>query len=90
MSLANAFYNTLVRRNSESSAKENAMSNVIYPPAPPLPSSPFSHTGVYVPTIFAGAFAFSIGFDLGVTQFWDTWNKGKQWKDIRAKYVEDA
>ncbi|KAI0676950.1 ubiquinol-cytochrome C reductase UQCRX/QCR9-like protein [Trametes maxima] len=61
MSLANAFYNTLVRRNS-----------------------------VYVPTIFAGAFAFSIGFDLGVTQFWDTWNKGKQWKDIRAKYVEDA
>ncbi|KAI0824627.1 ubiquinol-cytochrome C reductase [Trametes gibbosa] len=47
MSLANTFYNTIVRRNS-----------------------------VFVPTIFAGAFAFSIGFDVGITTFWDTWNKG--------------
>ncbi|KAH9850093.1 ubiquinol-cytochrome C reductase UQCRX/QCR9-like protein [Lenzites betulinus] len=61
MSLANTFYNTLVRRNS-----------------------------VFVPTIFAGAFAFSIGFDVGITSFWDSWNKGKQWKDIRGKYMEDA
>ncbi|KAI0332500.1 ubiquinol-cytochrome C reductase UQCRX/QCR9-like protein [Cubamyces sp. BRFM 1775] len=45
---------------------------------------------VFVPTIFAGAFAFSIGFDLGISQVWDTWNKGKQWKDIREKYVQDA
>ncbi|KAH9943134.1 ubiquinol-cytochrome C reductase UQCRX/QCR9-like protein [Epithele typhae] len=45
---------------------------------------------VYVTSIFAGAFAFNIGFDLGVTSFWDSWNKGKQWKDIRHKYVEDA
>ncbi|KAI0723027.1 ubiquinol-cytochrome C reductase [Earliella scabrosa] len=44
---------------------------------------------VFVPTIFAGAFAFSIGFDVGVTKFWDTWNKGKQWQDIRHKYVEE-
>ncbi|KAI0751480.1 ubiquinol-cytochrome C reductase UQCRX/QCR9-like protein [Daedaleopsis nitida] len=44
---------------------------------------------VFVPTIFAGAFAFSIGFDLGVTKFWDTRNKGKQWHDIRQKYVEE-
>ncbi|OSC98724.1 ubiquinol-cytochrome C reductase UQCRX/QCR9-like protein [Trametes coccinea BRFM310] len=45
---------------------------------------------VFVPTIFVGAFAFSIGFDVGITKFWDTWNKGKQWKDIRDKYVEQA
>ena len=32
--------------------------------------------GVYVTSIFVGAFAFSIGFDTGVTKFWDTWNKG--------------
>ncbi|KAI0772636.1 cytochrome b-c1 complex subunit 9 [Irpex lacteus] len=31
---------------------------------------------VYVTTIFAGAFAFGVGFDLGVTSFWDRWNQG--------------
>ncbi|EIW61887.1 ubiquinol-cytochrome C reductase UQCRX/QCR9-like protein [Trametes versicolor FP-101664 SS1] len=61
MSLANAFYNTIVRRNS-----------------------------VFVPTIFVGAFAFSIGFDVGITGFWDKWNKGKQWKDLRDKYLEES
>ncbi|KAG9081610.1 hypothetical protein FRC06_005491 [Ceratobasidium sp. 370] len=43
---------------------------------------------VYVSTIFASAFAFSIGFDQATTAFWDNRNKGKQWKDIRSKYVE--
>lgn len=32
--------------------------------------------GLFVGTIFAGAFAFGIGFDTGVTKFWDHWNKG--------------
>ncbi|OBZ76270.1 Cytochrome b-c1 complex subunit 9 [Grifola frondosa] len=59
MSLANTFYNTIVKRNS-----------------------------VFVPTIFAGAFAFGVGFDVAITAFWDNWNKGKQWKDIREKYVQ--
>jgi len=45
---------------------------------------------VYVTSIFAGAFAFGVGFDVGVTSFWDRWNKGKQWKDIREKYVTEA
>ncbi|KAG8736129.1 hypothetical protein FRC10_009661 [Ceratobasidium sp. 414] len=31
---------------------------------------------VYVSTIFAGAFAFSIGFDQATTAFWDNHNKG--------------
>ncbi|THH33835.1 hypothetical protein EUX98_g359 [Antrodiella citrinella] len=44
---------------------------------------------VYVTSIFAGAFAFGVSFDLGVSSFWDNWNKGKQWKDLRAKYVQD-
>jgi len=30
-----------------------------------------------------------VDFDVGITSFWDTWNKGKQWKDIRHKYVQD-
>ncbi|CCM02818.1 uncharacterized protein FIBRA_04930 [Fibroporia radiculosa] len=61
MSLANAFYNTLVKRNS-----------------------------VYVTSIFAGAFGFGVGFDVGITSFYDSWNKGKQWKDIRGKYLEES
>ncbi|KAF8826523.1 hypothetical protein HHX47_DHR5000434 [Lentinula edodes] len=47
------------------------------------------YVGVYVGSVFAAAFAFGIGFDSGVTAFWDSWNKGKQWKDIRHKYVQD-
>ena len=32
--------------------------------------------GVFVTAVFAGAFAFGIGFDVGVTKFYDSWNKG--------------
>ncbi|KAI0080712.1 ubiquinol-cytochrome C reductase UQCRX/QCR9-like protein [Panus rudis PR-1116 ss-1] len=59
-SLANTFYNTIVKRNS-----------------------------VFVTTIFAGAFAFGVSFDVAVTSFWDRWNKGKQWQDLRHKYIQD-
>ncbi|KAH0587423.1 qcr9 subunit 9 of the ubiquinol cytochrome-c reductase complex [Termitomyces sp. 'cryptogamus'] len=47
----------------------------------------FKRNSVFVTSIFAGAFAFGIGFDMGVSKFYDSWNKGKQWKDIRDKYV---
>ncbi|KAF9247113.1 ubiquinol-cytochrome C reductase UQCRX QCR9-like protein [Melanogaster broomeanus] len=43
---------------------------------------------VYVSAIFAGAFAFGVGFDVAVQSFWDRWNQGRQWKDIRGKYVQ--
>ncbi|KIM83807.1 hypothetical protein PILCRDRAFT_818833 [Piloderma croceum F 1598] len=45
---------------------------------------------VFVSSIFVGAFAFGIGFDVGITAFWDRWNKGKQWKDIRDRYATEA
>ncbi|KAG2370093.1 ubiquinol-cytochrome C reductase UQCRX/QCR9-like protein [Suillus spraguei] len=61
MALANAFYNTFVKRNS-----------------------------VFVSSIFAGAFAFNVGFDVAVTSFWDRWNQGKQWKDIRSRYIQEG
>ncbi|ROW18169.1 hypothetical protein VPNG_00113 [Cytospora leucostoma] len=38
--------------------------------------------------VFAGAFAFQITWDLSTTRLWDNINKGRQWKDIKAKYVE--
>ncbi|KAG8218835.1 cytochrome b-c1 complex subunit 9, partial [Butyriboletus roseoflavus] len=43
---------------------------------------------IFVTTIFAGAFAFGVGFDSAIQSFWDHWNKGRQWKDIRANYVQ--
>ncbi|KAJ1310739.1 hypothetical protein OPQ81_009261 [Rhizoctonia solani] len=43
---------------------------------------------VFATTIFASAFAFSIGFDRATNAFWENHNKGKLWKDIRSKYVE--
>lgn len=35
--------------------------------------------GVFVTSIFAGAFAFGVGFDIGVTNLWDSWNRGVRW-----------
>ncbi|SAM86251.1 probable QCR9-ubiquinol--cytochrome-c reductase subunit 9 [Ustilago bromivora] len=49
----------------------------------------FKRNSVYVASIFFGAFAFGIGYDLATTAWWDSHNKGKQWKDIRGKYLED-
>jgi ubiquinol-cytochrome c reductase subunit 9 len=45
---------------------------------------------VYVTSIFVGAFTFGVGFDVAVSNFWDNWNRGKQWKDIRHKYVQEG
>jgi len=49
---------------------------LIFQPFTPFSFCPRKNTGVYVTSIFAGAFAFSIGFDVGVTNFWDSWNRG--------------
>lgn len=43
---------------------------------------------VFVGTIFASAFALHIGFDTAANNWWDRNNYGKQWKDIRSKYVQ--
>jgi Ubiquinol-cytochrome C reductase, UQCRX/QCR9 like len=34
------------------------------------------NVGVYVTSILAGAFAFGVGFDVGIESFWDKWNRG--------------
>jgi len=52
-----------------------------------LYNSLFKRNSVYVTSILTGAFAFGVGFDLGIEAFWDRWNRGKQWKDIRQKYM---
>ena len=69
LQLSAAFYNTFVKRNSE-------------PKVDFLLPSLFTRLrlltliGVYVTSIFVGAFAFGVGFDVAVSNFWDNWNRG--------------
>ncbi|KAG0145634.1 hypothetical protein CROQUDRAFT_658425 [Cronartium quercuum f. sp. fusiforme G11] len=55
-----------------------ALSTVIY-------NTFMKRNAVFVSTIFAGSFAFSIGFDSATTAFWERHNRGKLWADIRDK-----
>ncbi|KAH7035156.1 cytochrome b-c1 complex subunit 9 [Microdochium trichocladiopsis] len=40
--------------------------------------------------VFGSAFVFEIAYDNGMNKVWDNLNRGRQWKDIRHKYVEAA
>ncbi|KAF9243364.1 hypothetical protein DTO013E5_7897 [Penicillium roqueforti] len=42
---------------------------------------------VLLTTAFAGAFAFELTFDIASNKVWDTWNHGRQWKDIKHRYM---
>ncbi|KAJ5549905.1 hypothetical protein N7461_004603 [Penicillium sp. DV-2018c] len=51
---------------------------------------------VLLTTAFAGAFAFELGltiqirysgFDTTCNKIWDSWNQGRQWKDIKHRYM---
>ncbi|KAI5801456.1 cytochrome b-c1 complex subunit 9 [Peziza echinospora] len=44
---------------------------------------------IFVGTVFASAFLFEVAFDSGTNKLWDRLNKGRQWKDIRHKYVQE-
>ncbi|KAK6429702.1 Cytochrome b-c1 complex subunit 9, mitochondrial [Oleoguttula sp. CCFEE 5521] len=44
--------------------------------------------GVFLSTIFAGAFATEILFDTGSNAIWNRINKGRQWKDIKHRYMD--
>lgn len=43
---------------------------------------------MFVGTVFAGAFVFESWFDAAVTNWYDNHNKGKLWKDVKGKFVE--
>ncbi|KAH0605998.1 uncharacterized protein H6S33_004455, partial [Morchella sextelata] len=49
----------------------------------------FRRNYVFVGSVFVGAFAFEILFDQATDKLWDNINKGRQWKDIRHRYVEE-
>ncbi|SGZ57462.1 CIC11C00000001236 [Sungouiella intermedia] len=48
-------------------------------------SALFKRNSVYVATIFGGAFAFQAFFDTAVTRWYEYHNRGKLWKDLKAK-----
>ncbi|PGH13009.1 hypothetical protein AJ80_06493 [Polytolypa hystricis UAMH7299] len=50
---------------------------------------PVDANAAFLTTVFVGAFAFEIAFDSGSDRVWDAMNRGRQWKDIRHKYVQD-
>ncbi|KAK6358679.1 hypothetical protein TWF730_008002 [Orbilia blumenaviensis] len=47
----------------------------------------FRRNFVMVGAVMGGAFAADIAFDVYSQRFWDWKNQGRQWKDIRQKYL---
>ncbi|KIW05448.1 uncharacterized protein PV09_03337 [Verruconis gallopava] len=47
----------------------------------------FRSNAVMLCTVFTSAFAIQIAFDAGSTKVWDSINKGRQWKDIKQRYM---
>ncbi|KAL1841594.1 hypothetical protein VTJ49DRAFT_6904 [Mycothermus thermophilus] len=54
----------------------------------PTPSALFRRNYTMLAVVFAGAFAFELGFNNVMDKIWDNHNRGRQWKDIRHKYIE--
>ncbi|KAG9237491.1 cytochrome b-c1 complex subunit 9 [Amylocarpus encephaloides] len=54
----------------------------------PIYNTLFRKNFVFLGVVFASAFAFEMTYDNAMDKLWDRFNKGRQWKDIRAKYVK--
>ncbi|KAI1645675.1 ubiquinol-cytochrome C reductase [Daldinia loculata] len=39
--------------------------------------------------VFTSAFAFEMLYDTTMNKVWDNLNRGRQWKDIRSRYVRE-
>ncbi|KAF2417646.1 ubiquinol-cytochrome C reductase [Tothia fuscella] len=50
----------------------------------------FRSNFIMLSTVFAGAFGVQMAFDTASTKVWDQVNAGRQWKDIKAQYVQAA
>ncbi|KAK4129345.1 ubiquinol-cytochrome C reductase [Parathielavia appendiculata] len=53
-----------------------------------IASALFRRNYTMLALVFTGAFAFEMGYDNLMNKVWDNYNRGRQWKDIRHKYVE--
>eukprot|EP00842_Homolaphlyctis_polyrhiza_P006422 jgi/Hompol1/6781/HPOL_005100-RA len=50
----------------------------------------FKRSSSFLVTIFASAFVLDVAFDGFSNKLWDYANQGRQWKDIRHKYIKTA
>ncbi|KAH7005358.1 cytochrome b-c1 complex subunit 9 [Fusarium venenatum] len=48
----------------------------------------FSTNYLMLATVFSAGFAWEIGFNNVMDKVWDNNNRGRQWKDIRHKFIE--
>ncbi|KAM0255433.1 hypothetical protein ACHAQJ_005801 [Trichoderma viride] len=53
-----------------------------------LYSTLFRKNYTMLAVVFGAGFAWEIGFNSTMNKIWDSNNRGRQWKDIRHKYVE--
>ncbi|RDW93753.1 cytochrome b-c1 complex subunit 9 [Aspergillus mulundensis] len=67
-----------------------ALATSIYQHVSPPQSTLIRRNAVYLTSIFAGAFAFEVAYDTSTNKLWDTWNRGRQWKDIKHQYLNKA
>lgn len=45
----------------------------------------FKRNSIFVGTVFVGAFLFQTTFDSAITKWYENHNKGKLWKDVKAR-----
>ncbi|KAG7421393.1 hypothetical protein ACKLNR_008018 [Fusarium oxysporum f. sp. zingiberi] len=62
-------------------ASSQALANTLY-------RSLFSTNYLMLATVFTAGFAWEIGFNNVMDKVWDNNNRGRQWKDIRHKFLE--
>ncbi|EMC96079.1 hypothetical protein BAUCODRAFT_34855 [Baudoinia panamericana UAMH 10762] len=48
----------------------------------------FRRNAVFLGVIFTGAFATELAFETTANSIWDQINRGRQWKDIKHRYME--
>ncbi|CAR21511.1 ubiquinol--cytochrome-c reductase subunit 9 [Lachancea thermotolerans CBS 6340] len=48
----------------------------------------FKRNSIFVGTVFASSFVFQAAFDSAVTSWYEQHNKGKLWKDVKAKLAQ--
>lgn len=46
----------------------------------------FKRTSTFIASIAVGAYVLERAIDVGAQSFYDSWNRGKQWKDIKHQY----
>uniref|UniRef100_A0A0S1MIH4 Complex III subunit 9 n=1 Tax=Phakopsora pachyrhizi TaxID=170000 RepID=A0A0S1MIH4_PHAPC len=49
----------------------------------------FRKNYVFLSVVFTSAFAMEIAFDNASNSVWNSINQGRQWKDLKHKYMEN-